>query len=103
MDNDNTLSRDELRTEYHRGIAVKLALIVVSVLGIVLFVGLMSISNYEGIGLRETYEIIWNHLFGNGYETGTLQWWADRYIWNTAMPHALAAIIAGAALAVCGR
>ena len=102
MDNDNTLSRDELRTEYHRGIAVKLALIAVSVLGIVLFVGLMSISNYEGIGLRETYEIIWNHLFGNGYETGTLQWWADRYIWNTAMPHALAAIIAGAALAVCG-
>lgn len=102
MDNDNTLSRDELRTEYHRGIAVKLALIAVSVLGIVLFVGLMSISNYEGIGLRETYEIIWNHLFGDGYETGTLQWWADRYIWNTAMPHALAAIIAGAALAVCG-
>jgi iron complex transport system permease protein len=31
-----------------------------------------------------------------------LFWWADRYIWNTAIPHALVAIIAGASLAVCG-
>lgn len=95
-------TRDEMKAEYRRGILVKAVMIVVSIVGIVLFVGLLSVSNYEGVGLRETYQIIWNHLFGEPYETGSLFWWADRYIWNTAMPHALAAILAGASLAVCG-
>ena len=95
-------TRDEMKAEYRRGILVKAVMVVVSIVGIVLFVGLLSVSNYEGVGLRETYQIIWNHLFGEPYETGSLFWWADRYIWNTAMPHALAAILAGASLAVCG-
>ncbi len=96
------MTKEQMKTEYYRSIAKKLALLVVSVLGIVLFVGLLSVSNYEGIGLKETYEIIWNHICGNEYPLKSLEWWADRYIWNMAMPHALAAILAGMGLAVCG-
>lgn len=96
------LTRDGLKEEYHHAIARKIILLTVCVLGIVLFVGLLSLSNYEGVGLKETYEIIWNHILGNEYPPKSLFWWADRYIWNTAFPHALAAIVAGAALAICG-
>lgn len=102
MAEEQDLTREQMKAEYRRGIAVKLVLLAVCIAGIVLFVGLLSLSNYEGVGLRETYEIIWNHLFGDDYQSGTLYWWADRYIWNTAMPHALAAIMAGASLAACG-
>lgn len=96
------LTKEEMKGEYHRLIARRIVLLVVSIIGIVLFVGLFSISNYEGISLRETYELIWNHICGITYEPRSLQWWADRYVWNTALPHALAAIAAGAGLAVCG-
>ena len=99
---EEELTRDGLKEEYHHAIARKIILLTVCVLGIVLFVGLLSLSNYEGVGLKETYEIIWNHILGNEYPPKSLFWWADRYIWNTAFPHALAAIVAGAALAICG-
>ena len=99
---EEELTRDGLKEEYHHAIARKIILLTVCVLGIVLFVGLLSLSNYEGVGLKETYEIIWNHILGNEYPSKSLFWWADRYIWNTAFPHALAAIVAGAALAICG-
>lgn len=91
-----------MKVEYHKAIARKILLLVVCVVGIVLFVGILSLSNYEGVGLKETYQIIWNHICGNEYPLRSLEWWADKYIWNTALPHALAAIVAGAALAICG-
>lgn len=99
---EDDLEKDYIKTEYHRGILVKLLLIVVCIVGIVLFVGLFSLSAYNGVSLADTYEIIWNHIVGNEYPSRSLMWWADRYIWNTAMPHAVAAIAAGAGLAVCG-
>ncbi len=101
-DNGHGITKDEMISEYHHAIARRIILLVACMIGIVLFVGLLSISNYDGVGLVDTYEIIWNHICGNEYPQKSLFWWADRYIWNTALPHALAAIIAGAALAVCG-
>lgn len=98
----NGLTKEQMRSEYHRAIVKRLVLLAVCIVGIVLFVGLLSISNYEGIGLKETYEIIWNHICGRTYPVSSLEWWADRYIWYTAMPHAIAAIAAGASLAICG-
>lgn len=96
------LTKEQLKVEYRKAIAKKVLLLIICITGIVLFVGLFSISNYGGIGLKGTYEILWNHICGIEYSNGSLEWWADRYIWNTALPHSLAAIIAGAALAVCG-
>ena len=77
-------------------------ILVVCIIGIVLFVGLFSLSVYDNISITEAYEIIWNHIMGNEYEVRSRYWWADRYIWNTAMPHVVAAILAGASLAICG-
>ena len=88
--------------EYHHQIFRKVIVFIASVLGIILFVGLFSIDSYPGIDLRETYEIIWNHIIGNSYEPRSLYWWADRHIWGTAMPHIIVAILAGVSLAVCG-
>ncbi len=88
--------------EYHHQIARKMAVLVLCIIGIVLFVGLFSLSVYDNMSLTEAYEVIWNHITGNSYEPRSRFWWADRYIWNTAMPHAIAAILAGASLAICG-
>ncbi len=99
---NNGLTKEEVIREYHRQLAKNMALLAVCLIGIVLFVGLFSLSVYDGISLSETYRIIWDHICGRQYEKRTLYWWADRYIWNTAIPHALVAIIAGASLAVCG-
>ncbi|WP_400223975.1 FecCD family ABC transporter permease [Methanomethylophilus alvi] len=99
---DEGPTKDEVISEYHHLMARRLILLLVCIVGIILFVGLFSLSAYEGISLSDTYHIIWNHICGNEYEKRSLFWWADRYIWNTAIPHALVAIIAGASLAVCG-
>ncbi len=99
---DSGPTKEEVITEYHRQLARNALLLAVCIIGIILFVGLFSLSVYNSISLSETYRIIWDHIRGVQYEKRTLYWWADRYIWNTAMPHALVAIIAGASLAVCG-
>lgn len=96
------LTKEELVRRYYRGITARILLLVICIVGIVLFIGLFSLSAYDGVSLKDTYQIIWNHIIGNEYEPRTLFWWADRYIWNTAMPHAVAAIVAGATLASCG-
>ncbi|MBO4568381.1 MAG: iron ABC transporter permease [Candidatus Methanomethylophilaceae archaeon] len=88
--------------EYHRQIARKIIVLAVCIIGIIAFVGLFSLTVYSDITLKEAYEVIWNHIMGNQYETRSRLWWADRYIWNTAMPHAVGAILAGASLAICG-
>ncbi len=95
-------TKGEFIAEYHHLVFRRVLLLSVCVAGIVLFVGLFSLSAYEGVSLSDTYRIIWDHICGNEYEKRTLFWWADRYIWNTAVPHALVAIVAGASLAVCG-
>ncbi|MBR6203677.1 MAG: iron ABC transporter permease [Candidatus Methanomethylophilaceae archaeon] len=99
--NGNT-DKESVISEYHRQIARKLLVLALCVIGIVLFVGLLSLCVYDNMTLAEAYEVIWNHITGQPYEPRSRFWWADRYIWNTAMPHAIVAILAGASLAVCG-
>ena len=102
MNDNDPLTKEELTVEYHHLLARKVLLLVVCIIGIILVVGLLSFDTYPGISLRESYEIIWNHIVGNNYPKGSLYWWADRQIWNSAIPHAIVAIIAGCSLAVCG-
>lgn len=87
---------------YHIAIIRKLALLAVCILGIVITFGLLSVSTYESLDLWEAYEIIINHLMGETYPVRSNEWWADKYIWETAIPRGLAAIITGASLAVAG-
>jgi iron complex transport system permease protein len=88
--------------EYHQQMLRKVILLVVCLIGIVLVVGLLSVSVYDSISLSQAYEVIWNHIAGVSYEKRSELWWADRYIWNRVIPRACVAIIAGASLAACG-
>jgi iron complex transport system permease protein len=96
------MDKEAVIREYHRQIFKKCVILAICIVAIILFAGLFSLSVYKGISITEAYEIIWNHIMGNTYEPRSQYWWADRYIWNTAMPHVVAAILAGASLAVCG-
>ncbi|MBQ3735512.1 MAG: iron ABC transporter permease [Candidatus Methanomethylophilaceae archaeon] len=93
---------DGLIAAYRHQTLRKVMLFAACLIGIVLAVGLLSVNSYRSISLMESYEVIWNHIIGNEYPLRSNLWWADTYIWNRAMPHALAAILAGAALACCG-
>lgn len=96
-------SKDQLKKEYYKAITKRLILLVACIVGIVLFIGFFSLSVFDSISLRETYEIIWNHITGNNdYEIRSIEWWADRYIWNRSIPHIVVAIVAGSSLAICG-
>ena len=97
-------NNDKLIREYHRQIAKKTLLLIISIAGIILTVGLLSVSTFDGISLSQAYKIIWGHITGVEYDYGTQSklWWADRYIWNRALPRATVAILAGASLAACG-
>ncbi len=92
-----------LKAEYYKAITKKLILLAVCIAGIILFIGFFSLSVFDSISLGDTYKIIWNHITGNNdYEFRSLEWWADRYIWNRSIPHIVVAIIAGSSLAICG-
>lgn len=87
---------------YRKGIVKKLMLLAICVAGIVLVIGLLSVSVYKSITLMDAYRIIWNHIIGVTYEPRSAEWWADFYIWNRALPRICACILAGASLAVSG-
>ena len=92
----------EFIEEYHHLIARRLIFLAVSIAGIILFVGLLSITNYPEMTIGQAYDLIFRHIMGKTDDFTRYEFWADRYIWNTAIPHALMAILAGASLAVCG-
>lgn len=103
MDQYETADEKGLMIEsYHRGILRKMVLLSGCIIGIIGTVGLLSVSVCESVSIREAYEIIWTHITGGTYPLRSEEWWADRYIWNRALVHAAAAILAGAGLACCG-
>ena len=95
-------SDEELQTKYHLGTVRKMTVLIVSVVGVFVTVGLISLSVCEGISLAEAYKLIWNHIIGVEYEPRSEDWWNDRFIWNRSIPRALCAIIAGIGLAASG-
>lgn len=88
--------------DYRKGLVKKILLLAFCIVGIVIVVGLLSLSVYDGLSLTEAYRMIWNHIMGVEYPVRSPEWWADWYIWNVAMVHAVVAILSGAALACCG-
>lgn len=94
--------KEAMVRQYHHGIFLKLVLLAVMIVAIVLMVGFMALSVYDTLTLGEAYEVIIGHIQGVDFPLRSEYWWADHYIWDTAMLYALAAIISGAALACCG-
>lgn len=102
MIEETVTDKESMARAYHKSLARKFLLLAFCIIGIVLVVGLLSLSVYDGLSLKQAYEMIWNHLTGKSYPLRTWDWWADWYIWNVAMVHAIAAILVGAGLACCG-
>ena len=94
--NGETEAKAAFKEEYHRYILRKIFILAALAAGTVLLAGLFSVSSFEGITLGESYTIIWNHITGVTYEPRSLYWWADQYIWNSAMPRVCIAVVAGA-------
>lgn len=92
----------DIQTKYHLGVIRKITILAVSCIGVVLVVGLLSLSVCENISLSEAYTLIWNHITGVQYPERSQDWWNDRFIWNRSIPRALCAILAGMGLAASG-
>ena len=93
----------EFIDKYHRQMFMKIVFMICCAVGVVLTVGLLSVSTYDGLSLGEVYSLIWNHLTGNNaYEPRSRLWWADRFVWNTTLPRSTIGILAGISLAVAG-
>ena len=95
-------TNDEFQAKYHTATMRKLLVLGGSIAGVVLTVGLISLSTCQNITLAEAYNYIWNHLIGTEYEVRSQDWWNDRFIWNRSIPRALCAIVAGIGLAAAG-
>lgn len=95
-------NREGMIREYRRGLLRKILLLVFCIAGIVIVVGLLSLSVYQGLTLGEAYGYILDHIRGETYPLRSPEWWADWYIWNVATVHAVVATLAGAGLACCG-
>ncbi|WII09103.1 iron ABC transporter permease [Methanomassiliicoccales archaeon LGM-DZ1] len=101
-------SSEDIKIVYRHQIARRILLLAFCIAAMILFIGMFSLAEYDSISISETYKIIWNHLMGTTYDvhsediTERRYFWADRFIWNTIMPHICAAILAGGGLAVCG-
>jgi len=54
------------------------------------------------LSILQVYDVIYNHLIGMQFESGTSEWLDDYIIWDVRLPRALFALVAGAGLAVSG-
>lgn len=102
MSEELTDSKEGLIQSYHQGILRKIVFLAICLVGIVIVVGLLSLSVYDGASISEAFGYIWNHIIGTEYVLRSKEWWADYYIWNVAMVHVVVSICTGATLACCG-
>ena len=87
---------------YRASTVRKTIVLVVSIIGVVLIAGLLSVKVCQNISLTDVYRLIWEHINGVQHEMGSADWWNDRHVWNRSVPRVLAAILAGAGLAAAG-
>lgn len=87
-----------LKQEYHKYLFKKIIFICICIILAVAVMGLAISFGKYGIGFFESYEIIFDHIFGNPIADAT----KDRVVWELRLPRALVAVAVGAGLAVCG-
>lgn len=86
------------RRKAFRKIVLTLVCLVVLIVVTVYFI----LTFYEPISASEAIEVIKTHIDGGEYTRRSTMWWADYYMFNTAIPVMLGAIIAGCGLAAAG-
>ncbi len=80
----------------------KIIVLIVSIAGVILAVGLLSVTACQDVSLKDVYRLIWEHITGVEHDIGSYDWWNDRHIWNRSIPRSIAAILAGVGLAAAG-
>ena len=100
---DATVSdKTSLRRNYHNYILRKVLFIVILVACLFICTGISLTLGSRNIGFFEAYGVLWDHIAGMEYATGTDEWWDDYIVWDVRLPRILVAVVVGGALAVCG-
>ncbi len=98
---ESKLSESTVYLEYKKSIFLKIIFIVSCVLIAVVSAGLaLTIGEYE-IGFFESYQILFNHIFGNVPDTVEAGM-KDYVVYELRLPRILVGLITGAGLAVAG-
>lgn len=92
----------EFRGQYRRYIKNKYLFMAICLIAIFIAVGLSLNTGATKFGFTEVYRYIWDHICGATYGLYSDEWYDDYIIWNTRLPRALFAVVAGASLAVAG-
>ena len=96
-DSGSTLVR-----HYRRYLFRKTVIILLMLLMLFIFAGIALTLGGRDIGFFHAYDVIWKHVCGNVYETGSVAWWDDYTVWNYRIPRVLSALVAGFGLALGG-
>ena len=89
-------------SEYHRFNSLKYIFIIACLAVALVTAGFaLSIGEYD-IRFLETYSILWDHITGVKYATGTPEGVKDYVVWTLRSPRVIGGFLAGAALAVGG-
>lgn len=96
-------SDDGFVGEYHQFTLRRIVFIAATLIILAVLFGLSISIGERDIGFLDAYRVFFDHLMGNAsYEYHSDLWWDDSIIWNTRLPRAALAIVAGMGLAVCG-
>jgi iron complex transport system permease protein len=88
--------------EYHRYRRRKILFVILLSLAAVVTIGLSLTIGGRNLGFFETYQVLFSHIMGATYDPASDQWLDDYIVWNSRLPRAIFAVLAGATLAVCG-
>lgn len=80
-----------------KNITIILILIVLAVL-----LSIISCTVNSGVDFQSSCRILYTHLTGGSFEPWTPDWFYDYYIWETVVPSAVLALVAGVGLASAG-
>lgn len=97
--------KTEMEAAYGKYTFRKILFILLFIAATFLMAGIsLSFNGLDGVGIIESYDYIFKHLFGATYNriSDNTNWVNDWNLWNQYAPRISIAIITGAGLAVCG-